>query len=74
VLLLFLVLSLLLPAAGGAVLFDSFTLDCSCNVFYEGAEAGWSSTEKEVEEDVDDVDDVDDMLLGSLVLACETID
>ena len=59
----------LLPAAGGAALFDFFALDCSFNAFNEGAVAGSSSTEEEVEEE-----DVDDVGLGLLALACEMID
>ena len=63
----------LLPAAGGAALFDFFALDCSFNAFNEGAVAGSSSTEEEVEEDVEE-EDVDDVWLGLLALACEMID
>ena len=63
----------LLPAAGGAALFDFFALDCSFNAFNEGAVAGSSSTEEEVEEDVEE-EDVDDVWLGLLALACEMVD
>ena len=67
----------LLPAAGGAALFDFFALDCSFNAFNEGAVAGSSSTEEEVEEEGEEggeEEDVDDVWLGLLALACEMID
>ena len=71
----------LLPAAGGAALFDFFALDCSFNAFNEGAVAGSSSTEEEVEEEMEEEveeeveeEDVDDVWLGLLALACEMID